>query len=315
VTNIVLIIAGFALLAFGANRLIKGATIVARHYHVSPLVIGLTLVAIGTSLPEVVIGTQAAFYGNPEIALGNAVGSNIANLGLVLGLTVLLMPIQVHESLLSREFPLLFVIMLIALFLMSNGLLSRVDGLILLLVMLVTLWWLFKASKKTKAVTQLLVAKSTIPKKTHFSRAWLWIFLGLVFLPLGADLAIEHSIALARHFGLSELVIGLTIVALGTSLPELATTLVGAQKKQYDLVIGTILGSNMFNLLIVLALPALVHPIKVNHAMLFRDIPVMYGITFLLFGLLYFGAVRGQLKRLHGVILLAAYSAYLMILI
>jgi len=311
--SFLLLIIGFVLLAVAADRLVGGAINVARYYQVSQLLIGVTLVALGTSLPEMVVGTYAAIYGNPQIALGNAIGSNIANIGLVLGLTILLIPIRIHLSVLRREFPMLFIVMALASLLMFDGYISRWDGLFLIVIMLLALVWLVRAAKKNVILKETLLP-ATEEGQISIRRSWFYIILGLILLPIASHITVDSATNIARYFGASDLVIGLTLVALGTSLPELATSIAGARKKHYDLIAGNILGSNIFNLLIVLALPAIIRPIPVLNSVLYRDLPVMFFITLLLFGLLYFFRRKGQLGRLEGCFLIAVYAIYLVIL-
>ncbi len=296
------LIAGFLLLIWSADRLVAGASAVARNLGVSPLLVGLTVVGFGTSAPEMLVSALASYNGNPSLAIGNALGSNIANVALILGLTAMVYPLCIERNALKREFPLLGVIMLLALGLMINGSLSRLDGTILIaglftLVALMVMWGsrAMKAAERDP-VAEALVAE--IPESMPMKRAVTWTVIGLVLLPFSAQILVDGAVDLATILGVSDAVVGLTIVALGTSLPELAAALAAAMKGEDDLCIGNILGSNMFNLLGVLGIAALVHPMGIESILLVRDVPVMFVTFAMLAGLAIFHPRIGRLAAI-----------------
>ncbi len=311
--HFLLIILGLTALVWGGDRFVTGAAAFARNLGIPPLMVGLTIVAFGTSAPEIFVSIFAAIKGNPGIALGNAIGSNIANVGFVIGLTALLFPLKVHSGTLRREYPLLFLIMAVVAGLLWNGMLNRMDGILLTVgaftvVGLMIFWGLENRTTEPMAKEY----ADEIPKGMQTSRAIFWIVVGLLFLPLGSELMVSGSVAIAKYFGISDVIIGLTIVALGTSLPELMASLMGAIKGEHDIAIGNILGSNMFNLLAVIGLPSLIHPFQADPEVLFRDYPVMVLLALLLYGFSYFhDHKKGQLGRLSGTCLLSIYICYI----
>ncbi len=304
-TAVLILVFGFVLLAWSADRLVVGASRLAQQLRISPLTIGITIVALGTSLPEIMVSVYAALYGNPDLAIGNVIGSNIANIGLVLGVTVLVVPLTIKPKLLLVELPLLFLVMVLFLLLIVDGVLGRYDGFVLLIIFIFLIYWLLKRAKPYDAELHF-----EFDSKLSLTKGWLWFVVGIVFLPLSSHLIVSNASLLARHFGVSELVVGLTIMALGTSLPELATAVMGAVRKQYDLVVGNVIGSNIFNLVAVLCLPALIRPIGVSNLVLLRDLPIMFVITVMLYLLILFGTGR-RLSRWHGFLLVFFYVAYL----
>jgi cation:H+ antiporter len=303
--------AGFVLLIWAADRLVSGASALARNFGVPTLIVGLTIVGFGTSAPEMLVSAIASLRGNPSLAIGNAIGSNIANVGLILGLTALIYPLKVERVTLKREFPILGVIMLITLALMWNLNFSRIDGLVLiaglaLLVGGMVLLGLTQGNSDPVAATLVDEVPQDMPTRT----AVMWTCLGLVLLPLSAHILVNGAVGLAMIVGVSEAVIGLTIVALGTSLPELAAAATCAFRKEDDLAIGNILGSNMFNLLGVLGIAALIHPMQIEAILLNRDVLVMFVITILLFVLVWRRNGPGLIGRPAAFLLFAGYIAY-----
>jgi cation:H+ antiporter len=314
-----LLFVGFVLLAWAANTLISGAASLAKKFGLSPRLIGLTIIALGTSVPEMVISTIAALHGNPNMAVGNAIGSNITNMTLVLGITTLIIPLRVRSTTLKKEFPLLFLAMLLVGFFMLNGQLSRINGIFLIIGAILTILWLIQEGrKKKKSIIKkdILDAeyKKEINVKIPTSKAVLQLTLGLILLPISSNIIVENAVIIAHHFNVSDLIIGLTILALGTSLPELATSLACAKKREYDIIIGNIIGSNIFNLLAVIGLPAIIHPIILNHQLLRRDFSVMFGVTVLLYFFAFGRQDKGRITRFKGGILLSIYVAYLLVL-
>ncbi|GAB4188250.1 MAG: calcium/sodium antiporter [Wenzhouxiangellaceae bacterium] len=310
------LIAGFILLIWGADRLVTGASALARNAGVSPLVIGLTIVGFGTSAPELVTSMVASFQGTPALAVGNAIGSNIANVGLILGFTAIVYPVQVHSGILRREAPVLFLIMLLTLLLMLNLELTRFDGMILALALIIMTVWMARMGLKQSSSDSLgHDLEAEIPSNMPTGRATMWTLLGLIILPLSSKILVDGAVALALMLGVPEVIVGLTIIAFGTSLPELAAAVASAMKQEDDLAVGNILGSNMFNLLGVLGIAALVHPLSIAPELLYRDVSAMFVITLLFLGLYFWPGLPGRINRLGGVILLLSFIIYQWILI
>ena len=314
ILSVLAILAGFALLIWGADKFVIGASGTAASFGVSPLIIGLTIVGFGTSAPEMLVSLMAALHGNPEVGVGNAIGSNITNIGLVLGFSALIVPLRVTSSLLKREYPIMMAVMLLGAVLILDNRLSRMDGMILLLVMFLTLGlitWLAIHDKKKNDILE-AEFREEIPKDMSSLTALGWLIGGFVVLLISSRMLVWGAVTIAHTFGVSDLVIGLTIIAIGTSLPELAATLASALKGEHDIAIGNIIGSNIFNLLGVLGIPAVIEPIyPLSVSVLQRDYPVMalLSILFLIFG--YGFKSEGRIQRLEGGILLAAYLVYL----
>ncbi len=298
-------------LLWSANHLVIGSSGIAAYYKLPSLFIGLTIVAIGTTAPEIMIAITAAINDKIDMAIGNAIGSNVANIGLVLGLTAFLHPLKTQSRLLRREYPILLVIMLFAYALMIDGYLGRLDGLLLLLGSLGLMTYFAYVSQKTK-ITDPFVQElqEAISTRRPFKLNILSVIIGIAGLPISAKFMVSSASSIAAMLGVSELVIGLTILAVGTSLPELATSTVAALRKEDDIAIGNILGSNMFNILLVLAFPGLINPDNIHRSLIWRDIPFMFIITLLLLLLNYRG--KGNISRLHGIILLLMYGLYML---
>jgi len=304
--------AGFALLVWGADRFVHGAAATARNLGLSPLIIGLTIVGVGTSAPEILVSTMAALQGNPSLAVGNAVGSNIANIALVLGATALISPLRVKSETLSREYPMMFAVMLLTLVLMLDDYLSRLDGFILLAALAVMLYWMISLGlRKHRRDPMEAEYEKEIPIGMPTSRALVWTVLGLLVLLGASRLLVWAAVNIAHAFGVSDLVIGLTVVAIGTSLPELAASIVSALKKQPDIAIGNIIGSNIFNLLAVIGLPTVLAPHALDPAVLARDMPAMIGVSIALFAMAYGFRGQGCINRIEGGLLVLSYVAYL----
>jgi len=299
---------GFVLLVWSADRLVAGASALARNFGVPALVVGVTIVGFGTSAPEMVVSALASLEGNPSLAVGNALGSNIANIGLILGLTGLIYPMAVERSARRREIPMLAAATVLTGILMIDGAFSRMDGVVLagglfvfLAAMLVRGW---RAQSLDPATEALL---SEIGDEMTVRSAVLWTLVGLVMLPLSAQILVNGAVGLAELMGVSDAVIGLTIVALGTSLPELAAAIASAIRKEDDLCIGNILGSNLFNLLGVLGIAALVHPMTIEPLLIQRDLSVMT-LTFVMLAAMAF--LTGRVGRVSAGLLLATYVVY-----
>ncbi len=308
---ILAIIAGFVLLVWGADRFVDGASSLARNLGISPLVIGLTIVGFGTSAPEILIGALASFDGAPALAVGNAIGSNIANVGLVLGITLLIRPLIINSDTLRREFPVLAVVMLLAFILMYDQYLSRFDGGILFvgfMLMLIVMTWFAISSSKSDPLQQEFEQELAVPVMTS-AQSVLKFMIGLVTLLVGSKLLVWGAVGVAQMFGVSELIIGLTIVAIGTSLPELAASIASVLKAEPDIAVGNIIGSNIFNLLAVLAMPGLIAPSILDPAVLSRDYVVMVSLVVLLFAFASSNK-QGRIGRLAGGVMLLVYIGY-----
>ena len=304
------VLGGLILLIFGADRFVIGAANIARNMGVSPLIIGVSIVGIATSAPEILVSSAAAIDGKTEIAIGNAIGSNIANIGMVLGLTALLKPIMISSKTLRQEYLLMFLSAIIALSVLFNLDLSRIDSLILITVLAFFIWWIIQIAKQS-LYTDPIVGEfeQELAIVTTLPRSFTLTLIGLLLLLGGAELLINSSVAIANYFGLSDLVIGLTIIAIGTSLPELAASIMSVIKNEADIAVGNVLGSNMFNMLAVIGIPGLIQPTQYEEVVLYRDLPVMLGLTVLI-GLMAFLQKRGRFARIEGIVLLLCFLSY-----
>ena len=310
----VLVLIGLTLLIYGADMFVNGASSIARQLGMPPLIIGLTIVGFATSAPEILVGTVSALQDKTAIAIGNALGSNITNIGLVLGVSILLLPITVASRTIKREYGLMFIALIIALVLMLDGHLSRIDATILLASLFGSLGWVVWIAKKSAGNDPLISEfeqelKNADPTKIAVVK----LLIGLILLVGGADLLVRGAVFIAESYGVSDLVIGLTIVAIGTSLPELAASIASILKKEADIAIGNIIGSNMFNILAVLGIPALINPAYFTSEVLTRDYTTMIGLSLLL-GAMIFISSKGKLVRAEGAILLACFIGYQYIL-
>lgn len=303
---------GFVLLTWSADRFVVGASALAYNLSVSPLIIGLTIVSIGTSAPEILVSVVASLQGNGGLAIGNAIGSNIINIALILGVTALIVPLNVHSSIVRRELPVLIGVMLLGLLLLLDGSLGRFDGIVLLSGMALMLLWMTRIGIKEKSSHDPIGEEfaGEIQTNLSMSRAGFWIVVGGLCLLGSSKLLVWGAVAIAHAMGISDLVIGLTIVALGTSLPELAASVMSALKNEHDIAIGNVIGSNIFNLLAVLGLPGLINPGPFDASVLTRDYPVMLGLTVLLFIMAYGFRGPGRINRLEGALLVFAFVGY-----
>mgnify|MGYP000164337761 CR=1 FL=1 len=312
--NFAALVVGLIVLVVAADKFIVGTVAIARKFGVSPLLIGLTIVGLGTSAPEILVSAIASMQGNAGLAVGNALGSNIANIGLILGVTALISPLAFNSGLLKRELPILMAVSFICYFMVFDGL-GVVDGVLMLLMLATFLVWLIRSAKKdsNKAtlddpLEQELIAE--MPEHVSEKKAWIYFVLGLVGLLASSRLLVWAAVNIAESFGVSDLVIGLTIVALGTSLPELAASISSVLKNEDDLAVGNVIGSNMYNLLAVYSLPGLIAPGGVDESVISRDFPVMLALTGVLFVLGYGLTKSGRINRFEGAALLLAYSGY-----
>ncbi len=323
------ILSGFLLLIWSADRFVMGASGIALNFGVSPLIIGLTIVGFGTSAPEMIVSGVAALEGTPNLAIGNALGSNITNIALVLGVTALVTPLMVDSKILKREYPIMFIIMILAWGLLWDGELSISDGYILIsgMIALMIFITLMGLREKNRNKNQL---NTKDPLDEEFSEellkemptpmAFLWLIIGLTILLVSSRMLIWGAVNIAHAFQVSDLVIGLTIVAIGTSLPELAASITSALKGEHEIAIGNIIGSNMFNLLGVLGIPGIMtgtifgSSILIDPSVLSRDYPVMIALSVLLFVFAYGFNGKGRVNRLEGGVLLTCYIAYMVVI-
>ena len=306
------LIVGLLLLIWGADRLVYGAAATARNLGVAPLLIGLTIVGFATSAPEVLVSIVASFRGETDLAVGNAIGSNIANIGLVLGTVALVRPIEMTSATLRREMPALLAVTLLTVSLFLDTHLSRVDGLVLLTGFFIVMIWLTRLGFRSSASDPMSVEyEAEIPLHVNMRMAIFWLVIGLAALLVGAELLVDAAINIAHALGVTELVIGIVLVALATSLPELAVSLVSALKGEYGLALGTIVGSNIFNLLAVIGVAAVIEPAKLPESVLSLHIFVLVAFTLALFAMTYDYDGKGHISRLEGGALLVAYLAFI----
>jgi cation:H+ antiporter len=308
---IIAVVLGLVLLVWSADRFVEGSASTARHFGMPPLLIGMVIVGFGTSAPEMVVSALAASQGNPGIALGNAYGSNITNIALILGVTALISPIAVHSQVLRKELPILTAVTALAAWQLWDGHISRLDAVILLCVfaglMAWTIWQgLRKQSDALGSEMQQELDQSVMPIR----RAVYWLILGLVLLIVSSRILVWGAVEIAHVFGVSDLIIGLTIVAVGTSLPELASSVIAARKGEHDIALGNILGSNLFNTLAVVGIAGMIHPLSVGPEVFNRDMLVMIALTVSLFMIGYGFRSAGRINRVEGAALMTAYVAY-----
>lgn len=314
---VIQIILGAALLALGADRFIAASVVLARNFELPTLLVGILLVGFGTSFPELIVSATASFHGKAQIAIGNVIGSNIANIGLVLGLATLIMPLKVHSRLIKREFPVLIIISIIVGVLLLNGYLSRFDGIVLLVLLALHVYWISVSIPKAQDIVVKEVKEYEAKKleKMKTSVAIIWWIVGLGLLFVSSELLVNGAVGAAKLMGIGDLIIGLTVVTIGTSLPELAATITSVLKKEHDIAIGHIIGSNIFNILGVLAMPALINPGTFSSAVVRRDYPVMMGYTVVLWLVTFCLPCKGRLGKIVGGIFLVSYIGYLVYLL
>lgn len=304
--TVLIFIVGLIALYFGANWLVKGASSLAISWNVQPVIVGLTVVAFGTSLPEFVVSFIGTLRGLSDIALGNIVGSNIANIGLILGLSALIFPLSVHMKLVKVETPFMIFVSILLFVVSINKIISRLDSILFVVIFAVYIFYTITISKKEAEDVQ-KEYKEFLQKRGSVVKDSILLIIGLVVLILGAEILIRSAVSIARAVGISELVIGMTIVAVGTSLPELATSTVAALKKEADISIGNIIGSNIFNILFILGVTGALQPIPVNPEAVKLHMPIMIFFCLLLF---IFMGRGGILSRPRGALLLILYAAY-----
>ncbi|EFE96428.1 calcium/sodium antiporter [Serratia odorifera] len=312
---IALLIVGLFLLVYGADRLVYGAAVISRSLGVPPLIIGMTIVGIGTSLPELIVSVTAALNGQIDMAVGNVLGSNITNILLILGVAALIHPLAARSQVLRRELPLMLAVTVLCGFVLMDSHLSRLDGIILLAAAAGFIMLMLKIARlaQREGNDSLTVEQiAELPQDSSNTVAMLWLLLAFIILPLSSRMIVDNATAIAHYFGLSELVVGLTIIAVGTSLPELATSIAGALKGEDDMAIGNIIGSNIFNSVIVLGVPALLSPGSINPAAYQRDYWVMLAVSVVLSALCI--GRKHRIGHLAGALLLCGFIAYLAVL-
>ena len=306
--DVALLMLGVGVLYFGAEWLVRGSARLAGSLGVSPIVVGLTIVSLGTSAPELVVCTVAALGGNTDLAIGNVMGSNLANIGLILGLTAIVRPLDVHPRVVWREMPLMLLVTAGLYPLAWDLRLSRADGAILLMALVAYLVFVFQsvedeAPEILGEYEESMKASANAPATVN-SHDIFWVVAGSACLVLGGYCIVEGAVQVAAALGLSQIVIGLTVVAVGTSLPELATSLVAAALIQADIAVGNVIGSNIFNVAGVLGITSMVTPIPIPETLIRREFPAVLLISLLLFPLL---RSAWRIRRWEGALLLAAY--------
>lgn len=312
----IILIISFAVLVWSADKFVYGASGLARNLGVSPMIIGLTIVAMGSSAPEIMVSANAALAGATDTSVGNAIGSNITNILLVLGITTLVRPVTVSSTTLHRELPILLGFTIIAWWILSDNYLSFGEGIFFIIGFFVFIAFLIYLAKTNKGEPDPFVAESEeeIPSDLPTPTAVFWVIAGLILLPLSASYLVDSAVVIAKFFGMSELVIGLTIIALGTSLPELAASIAGVLKGEDDLAIGNVIGSNIFNILAVLGVGALINPAAIDPAAGTRDSYVMIAATLAIFLMAMSFKNRRRINRIEGGFLLAGFIAYQFVL-
>ena len=307
-----LLIIGFILLVWSADKFVLGASNVARNFSIPPLIVGIVIVGLGTSAPEMLISSIAALDGKTAISIGNAIGSNITNIGLMLAIALFFYPMEIHSKLLKREIPLLLIVMVISFALLWDEHLGFYDGVVLFSLMVALLFfavWEAKSHKDDNLSQEIL---NEIPDAISKRAAVVWLIVGAVVLLASSRVLVWAAVSIAEYYEISELIIGLTVIAIGTSLPELAATIASARKKEFDLAIGNIIGSNIFNILGVMALPGLLNPADIDPIVLVRDYPVMILMTacLLIFSISFRRENPIVLGRFVSLVLLTIYLAY-----
>ncbi|MED5510292.1 MAG: calcium/sodium antiporter [Pseudomonadota bacterium] len=310
------VIIGLILLVWSADKFVEGAAATARHFGMPALLIGMVIVGFGTSAPEMVVSALASSQGNPGIALGNAYGSNITNIALILGITALISPIAVHSQVLRKELPILTIITFAAAWQLWDGNLSRMDAVVLLLIFAGLMGWtIWQGMQKKTDQFGTEMSEELEQHQMPIKRAVFWLITGLLLLILSSRVLVWGAVEIATSLGVSDLIIGLTIVAVGTSLPELASSVIAARKGEHDIALGNIIGSNLFNTLAVVGIAGSIAPMAVSQELLYRDVMTMIVLTLSLFVFGYGFRGQGRINRIEGGILLLAYVAYTVYLI
>ena len=306
------IVAGLFLLVWSADKFIDGSATTARYAGLPPLVIGMVIVGFGTSAPEMIVSAMAAGAGNPDLALGNAFGSNIVNITLILGVTALISPILVQSSIIRKELPLLFIVVIGCGLLIFDGAISTIDaGLLLLGFLAFFTWTLVSGLKSSEDSLNKELEQEVSDTQLPLKVAIFWLITGLILLLISSRVLVWGAVEIASILGVSDLIIGLTVVALGTSLPELAASVIAARKGEHDIAIGNVVGSNIFNILAVVGIAGVIEPISaIASEVIYRDWSVMLFTTLLLLVMGYGFGRQGRINRFEGALLLISYLGY-----
>ena len=307
------IIAGFAILVWSADKFVEGAASTAKHLGMPSLLIGILIVGFGTSAPEMVVSAIAAMEGNPALALGNALGSNIVNIALILGITAIVAPITVNSKIVKKEIPLLLLIVLASGYLLFDNTLTLGEGIVLISGFFTLIAWsIVSAFRGRGDALEAEMDSELLEHAMSLKAGIIWLIIGLVLLIASSRLLVWGAVGVAHEFGVSDLIIGLTIVALGTSLPELAASVIAARKGEHDIAIGNVVGSNMFNILAVIGIATIIAPMNgIPVEVLNRDWIVMFALTVALLVMAYgFRSKEGKITRFEGMILVVCYIAY-----
>ncbi|MFZ9001855.1 MAG: calcium/sodium antiporter [Bacteriovoracaceae bacterium] len=307
---------GLLLLVWSADRFVSGASNVAKHLGLSPLLIGMIIIGFGTSAPEMVVSAISSFQGNPGLAIGNAYGSNITNISLILGVTALMAPIYIKSNVLKKELPILFSITILSIILIQDLYISRIDGLILGMVFVGLMTWSIREGLKNSRDTLSKEVRQELKESAMpFNKSIVVLIVGLILLVASSRMLVYGAVGIAQGLGVSDVIIGLTIVAIGTSLPELASSIIAAKKGEPDMAIGNVIGSNLFNTLAVVSIAGTINPLSIDQVILHRDVTVMTILTALMFIFAYGFKGKGRLARMEGGLLLLGYIIYTSFLI
>ncbi|MEZ8295756.1 calcium/sodium antiporter [Vibrio splendidus] len=307
---IAFLIIGLGFLVWSADKLVYGAAALARNFGISPLVIGMTILAMGSSAPEMMVSATAALDGKTDTAVGNVLGSNIANIALILGITALIKPLSISSGVIRRELPLMIGVTLLAGALLWDNHLGFYEGVLLFVLFAAFLFAMLQISRSEKKNGDAFLEEqeSEVPEGVSNPKAAMWVVVGLIILPLAANVLVDNAVVIAKFFGMSDLVIGLTIIAVGTSLPELAASLAGVMKGEDDMAVGNIIGSNVFNILAVMGIPGILNPSILSEFAMGRDFWVMLGVSLLLV-VMALGKSR-SVNRIEGGVLIVTFVAY-----
>lgn len=307
---IAFLIIGLGFLVWSADKLVYGAAALARNFGISPLVIGMTILAMGSSAPEMMVSATAALDGKTDTAVGNVLGSNIANIALILGITAFIKPLSISSGVIRRELPLMIGVTLLAGALLWDNHLGFYEGVLLFVLFAAFLFAMLQISRSEKKNGDAFLEEqeSEVPEGVSNPKAAMWVVVGLIILPLAANMLVDNAVVIAKFFGMSDLVIGLTIIAVGTSLPELAASLAGVMKGEDDMAVGNIIGSNVFNILAVMGIPGILNPSVLSEFAMGRDFWVMLGVSLLLV-VMALGKSR-SVNRIEGGVLIVTFVAY-----
>ncbi|MDN3608947.1 calcium/sodium antiporter [Vibrio ostreicida] len=309
---IAFLIIGLVFLVWSADKLVFGAAALARNIGISPLVIGMTILAMGSSAPEMMVSATAALDGKSDTAVGNVLGSNIANIALILGITAFIKPLSISSTILRRELPLMIGVTILAGVLLWDNYLGFYEGILLLVLFAAFIVTMLRISKKDKQSGRddplLTEQEAEVPQGVSNLHAALWVIGGLIILPISANTLVDSAVYIAQYFGMSDLVIGLTIIAVGTSLPELAASLAGVMKGEDDMAVGNIIGSNVFNILAVMGIPGILAPSMISEYAMGRDFWIMLAVSFMLVAMA-LGKSR-SINRVEGAVLFCCFIGY-----